>query len=458
MRRLGHEIIDRIVTHYEQLPGKPAMRRYTRAELESALWSALPAHPADLTNTLDVITHDVFGSMGHLNHPRFFGFIPTPGNFVSAMADALVAAYTPFCGTWIEGSGPAVIELNTIEWLCDLFGFPATAGGLFLSGGSLANLTALVVARESKPGTERASHVFYCSDQTHASVDRALRIIGYRGDQLRRITSAADFRIDLNALTDAIVADAASGRTPLAIIANAGTTNTGSVDPLPALAEIRDKHDLWLHADGAYGAAAILSARGRQELAGIDRVNSLTLDPHKWLFQPYDLGCTLVRDWNLLRKVFAYTTSAEYLQDAAIRGEEVNFCDLGPELTRPFRALKLWMSLKVFGAEAFSRAITRGIELAEFAEVELRRSQHWQVVSPAQLAIVAFRYIQPGGSDEDLDRLNRSISERAAADGCCFASTTVLRGRTVLRLCTIQPTTTEDDIRTAIACLEHQAS
>jgi aromatic-L-amino-acid/L-tryptophan decarboxylase len=458
MRRLGYEIIDRIITHYERLPALPAMRRHTRRELESALWSALPAQPADLTNTLDTITQYVFGSIGHLNHPRFFGFIPTPGNFVSAMADVLVAAYTPFCGTWIEGSGPAVIELNTIEWLCALFGFPSTAGGLFLSGGSLANLTALTVVRESKPGSDRASHHFYCSDQTHASVDRALRIIGYRNDQLRRLPCDADFRIDLQALETAIVADAESGRTPLAIIANAGTTNTGAVDPLRALADLCDAHDLWLHADGAYGAAAMLSPSGREALAGIDRVDSLTLDPHKWLFQPYDIGCTLVRDWNLLRKVFAYTTSAEYLQDAAIRGEEVNFCDLGPELTRPFRALKLWMSLKVFGAEAFARAITRGIALAEFAEAELRRSPHWQIVSPAQLAIVAFRYVQPGRSEEDLDQLNRAISETAAADGCCFASTTVLRGRTVLRLCTIQPTTTEDDIRTSIACLERQTS
>jgi len=332
---------------------------------------------------------------------------------------------------------------------------PESAGGLFLSGGSVATLAALAAARDSQPGTDTRQHLFYCSDQTHASVDRALRIIGYADEQIRRLASGDDFRLDVNTLTETIERDRVSGSVPVAVIANAGTTNTGAIDPLDTIADLCARERMWMHVDGAYGAAAIFTDRGAGLLKGIERCDSLTLDPHKWLFQPYPLGCLLVRRRAALRRVFSYTVKPAYLQDTEVEGGDVNFMDLGPELTRPFRALKLWMSLMVFGADAFARAIDHGFATAELAERLLRSRPHWQIVSAAAMGIVAFRYIAADGGE---DALNRNIADAVAEDGCCFVSTTVLRGRTVLRFCTIQPTTTPEDVQMSIDCMERAAA
>ena len=454
MRRTGYAVIDQIIEHYGALEGKPANRVASRERLANLLQEPLPECGMPFEEALDQAVRTAFEWIGHMNHPRFFGFIPTPGNYISALADALTAAYTPFCGTWLEGSGPGQVELVTIDWLCRKFGFPDGAGGLFLSGGSLANLTALAAARESQPGSARDRHVLYCSDQTHASIDRALRILGYDPAQLRRLPADRQFRLQVPLLEQAISTDRAAGLIPLAVIVNAGTTSTGAVDPLHPVADICTREHLWLHADAAYGGAAVFGRRGTGFLDGIGRVDSLTLDPHKWLFQPYDLGCVLVRDPKSLQQVFSYTVRPEYMQDIGSSRGEVNFCDFGPELTRPFRALKLWMSLKVFGAGAFAQAIDHGLALAEYAERVLRMKKGWEIVSPATLAILTFRCAPDGFEPAALDDLNRRIADAAAADGFCFLSTTVLGGRVALRLCTIQPSTTEADVRLSLDHLE----
>jgi glutamate/tyrosine decarboxylase-like PLP-dependent enzyme len=340
--------------------------------------------------------------------------------------------------------------LVTIDWLKEACGLPSSAGGLFVSGGSIANLTALAAARDHRPN-DISQHVIYVSDQTHSSIDRALKILGYKAAQLRKITSDASFRIDIAELKRAIDADLSAQRTPHAVVATAGTTNTGAVDPLHEVADICRNTNAWLHVDGAYGAAAVLSARGREILDGLGRADSITLDPHKWLFQPYLLGCVLVREPHHLLNFFRF--SPEYLRDTETEGGEVNLCDYGPELTRSFRALKLWMSLKVFGADAFGAAIDHGLACAETAERILRRHSRWEILSPAHLGIVCFRYVKPGLSEEQLDELNTEIARETADDGCCFVSTTVLRRRTSLRFCTIQPSTSEEDLERSIDCL-----
>ena len=454
MRAYGYRAIDTLVDHWSNIGNLPAMRVSPREPLEALLREPLPAAAASFEDVLAEAVAKPFSSIGHLNHPRFFGFIPTPSNFVSVLADALAAGYTPFCGTWLEGSGPAEVELVTLAWLNSLFGLPETAGGLYVSGGSIANLTALVAIRESKP--DRASHVIYCSDQTHSSVDRAVRIVGYDQSQFRRLPSDDAYRMSPAVLEEAVAADRRAGLTPLAVVANAGTTNTGAIDPFADLAAICRRERMWLHVDGAYGAAAVFSERGRALLHGIEHVDSITLDPHKWLFQPYPMGCLLMREPRHLRD--AFHVLPEYLRDTETRTGEINFCDYGPELTRPFRALKLWMSLKVFGADAFARAIDHGLRLAERTEELLRADDCWEVVSPASMAIVCFRYRTPNVDAAAEDRLQTEIAHAAATDGCCFMSTTALRGRTVLRMCTIQPTTTEDDLRVTLDRLRHHAT
>ncbi len=453
MRSLGYRIIDQIVEHFETLASKPVMRVSPRVELEAELRESLPEEPAPVDSLLDQLRRVVWSNIGNIQHPRFFAFIPSPSNFVSVMADALAAGFNPFAGNWIEGSGPAQIELVTIDWLREMCGLPETAGGLFLSGGSMANLTALAAARRARLDKRSDDAVLYFSDQTHNSIEKALRVLGFAHEQIRTLPSDEDFRLPVESLRRAVAEDRADGKRPFCVIANAGTTNTGAVDPLDQLADLCERENLWLHVDGAYGAAACLSERGRKLLAGIERADSLSLDPHKWLFQPYEIGCVLARDARLLKKTFH--TMAGYLEDTKrAEEEEINYYDYGVQLTRGFRALKLWLSIKTFGAAAFREAINHGFELAEFAEGLLRQSESWRIVTPATMGIVTFRFVADAAAESEINEIHRRMVEVMAEDGFAFANSTSLRGQTVMRLCTINPRTTEEDVRATIKQLE----
>ncbi len=453
MRALGYRVIDTLVEHFEELPDKPVTRRAERTDLEERLREVLPEHGSDAVEVLQRARQEVFANMMHVDHPRFFGFIPGPSNFVGAMADALAAGFNVFSGTWLESSGPTEIELVTIDWLRQLCGLPEGAGGLFVSGGSMANLTAMAVAREVKLGIHTAEAVAYCSEQTHSSVDRGLRMLGLAPHQIRKIPTDEEFRLSLPELRREVAADRAMGRRPFCVIANAGTTNSGAIDPLPQLADFCEEEGLWLHADAAYGGAAVLTEDGKALLGGLERVDSLTLDPHKWLFQPHEMGCVLLRDEELLKSAFRVVP--DYIKDADRAEEEVNFIDYGIQMTRGFRALKLWMSFQTFGLEGFREAIMRGISQAEFAEELLQESPRWEIVTPAQIGMVTFRYtLEKWCPPEELDALNRGLVEKMIEDSFAMVSSTVLNGHTVLRLCTNNPRTTDDDIRETLRRLE----
>lgn len=454
MRQLGYRVIDQIVEYYETVADKPVMNIAPRTELEARLSEPLPELPTDVFSLLDQLQRDVWSNMGNIIHPRFFAFIPGPSNFVSVMADALAAGFNPFAGNWLEGSGPAQIELVTIDWLRQMCDLPETSGGLFVSGGSMANLTALAAAKQNKLNNRTENSVVYFSDQTHSSLEKALRILGFQPDQIRKLPSDEKFRLLMPELRQAVAADRAAGRLPFCAIANAGTTNTGAVDPLNDIADFCSEENLWLHIDGAYGAAACLTERGKKLMAGIERADSLSLDPHKWLFQPFEIGCVILRDARGLKKTFH--TMAEYLEDTKRAEEqEINFYDYGLQLTRGFRALKLWLSLKTFGAETFRQAIEHNFEMAEFAESLVRQSSCWEVVSSATMGIVAFRFVPPTSATEaEINELNRRIVEAQIEDGFMFANSTSLGGRVVQRFCTINHRTTKDDVRASIEKLE----
>jgi aromatic-L-amino-acid decarboxylase len=437
MRKFGYAVVDLLAEHFASGHKERVGSKSDPSKLIPLFQGDPPEDGRSPNKILAQLERDVLPNNLRVDHPRFFAFVPGPNNFVSAMADALAAGLNVFNGTWFGGSAAAAVELGVVRWLCRTCGFPNTAGGLFVSGGSVANLTALVAARHALLLDRVGGAIVYFSDQTHSSVERALRVIGFLPEQLRRLASDENFRLSMRYLRAAITADRAKGLRPFCVIANAGTTNTGAVDPLNELADLATKEKLWLHVDGAFGAASILSERGGGLLGGLERADSISLDPHKWLFQSFECGCVLVRDVALLKSAFQIT--ADYLRDVHREPEQFNPCDHGVQLTRSFRALKVWLSLQTFGLAAFREAITRGFELAEIAERELRARKDWEILSPAQMATVCFRF----GNN---DALQTKVVDATMDDGYALLTSTTLRNAVALRLCTINPRTTEADV------------
>ena len=448
MRELGHLVVDRLVDHWTTLRDQPAGRRTGREVLERLLWEPPPEEGRDPEHVIRRVESDVLAHMGRVHHPRFFAFVPGPGNWIGVLADLLATGTNVFAGTWFEASGPAMVELVTADWLRMWCGLPSEAGGAFVSGGSMANLTALAVARRIALDDRIADATAYCSDQTHSAVDRAFAVLGFGQDQVRRLPSDDQYRLSVPSLREAVASDRAAGRRPFCVVANAGTTNTGAVDPLGDLADLCEGEGLWLHTDAAYGGAAVLCERGRRELPGLERSDSLALDPHKWLFQPFEIGCVLVRERQWLPTTFHVLP--DYLRDVETGLGEVNFADYGIQLTRGFRALKLWMSIQVFGVAAFRRAVERGFENAERAEKLLRDAGVWRIVTPARMGIVTFTWSGDGISADEARSVTMGLVEAALHDGTTLVSSTTLRGEPVLRLCGINPRTTREDLEMAV--------
>jgi glutamate/tyrosine decarboxylase-like PLP-dependent enzyme len=355
MRQQGYRIVDLLVDRL--LADGPPLQRATPAEMRERLGGPPPAEAQPLEAVFERLADDVLPFRSRVDHPRFLAFIPGSGTWPGALADFVASACNVYAGSWMESAGPSQVELEVLGWFKAWVGYPAEAAGSLTSGGSAANMTALACAREAKAGAMRDDLVLYASDQAHSSIARAARLLGFRPDQVRVLPTENDLRLAPESLAAAIEADLRAGRSPLAVTANAGSTNTGITDPLPELAEVCRKHGVWLHVDAAYGGFAVLSERGREQLRGLELADSLTLDPHKWLYQPFECGCVLVRDGRLLRSAFELVP--DYLSDARATDEEANFSDLGLQLTRTSRALKVWVSLQAFGLDAFRAAITR---------------------------------------------------------------------------------------------------
>jgi glutamate/tyrosine decarboxylase-like PLP-dependent enzyme len=452
MRRLGYRVVDEVIAHMETQRTQRVSTVHTRAALESAL-GPLIDDPTPVDTVMQLVRGEVLEAITQVDHPRFFAFVPGPGNFVGTMADTLAAGFNVFAGHWLAGSGPAAVELQTIEWLCQECGLPDTAGGLFVSGGSMANLTALATARQITLGGPDAVAVAYCSNQTHNSLAKGLRVIGFTAEQVRTIETDGELRLAPAALEQAIAEDRAAGRRPFCVIANAGTTNTGAVDPLDRVADICAANGMWMHVDGAYGAAAVLTPVGKRVLAGMHRADSITFDPHKWLFQPFEIGCVLVRDVRHLRQTFTVHADdhGEYLEDVTrIVGEEMIFYDHGVQLTRSFRALKLWMTLRVFGVRAMRDAIGYGIALAEETERLLRVDSRFEIVTPAQLGIVTFVPRHDGLTNDQVNAWVKRTVDAVLADGFAMLTSTTVFDRHVLRMCAINPQTTVADVRATL--------
>lgn len=433
MRRLGYWVVDRVVEHFEHGAEDPAIQISPGPELKDALGGPVPELPGDPIEAMQTLIDVALANMQHGDHPRYFARVPAPSSFAGVLGEWLGTGFNAIASSWTGSSGPATVELVVLDWLRELLGLPAGTEGVLLSGGSVSNLTALAAARQAiGPG------VAYLSDQTHASLLRALATLGFPPDQIRVLPSDRRLRLSAEAVREAVGEDRRQGRQPRFVIATAGTTNTGAIDELEGLAALAAAEDMWLHVDGAYGAPAALCPAGRASLRGMSRADSLVLDPHKWLFSPIDVGCLFVRRPGVLTG--AFSMRPEYLADVRQGQGEVNFGDRSPELTRRSRALKLWLMFRTYGAERLSSAIARGIALAEHAQRRLESGQGWEVVTPAQLGIVTFT--RTGWSEADHAERVAALS----ASGYATLTSTRLQGRSALRLCTINPRTTEADI------------
>src|SRR3954447_21878346 len=304
MRRMGYAVVDLLVRRITELADGPVLRRATVAEMRARIDEPPSSGPGAFDELLAHLDRDVLPFVGHFDHPRFFGYIPGAGTWPAALGDLIAAATNVDSGAWRESAGPSQLELTVLDWFRMWIGYPPGAGGILVSGGSAANLTAIACAREAIVGPMTPRLVAYASDQTHSSVARAARHLGFRPDQVRVVPTDERFRIRVDDLAGAIDADARAGRVPFLVIANAGTTSTGSVDDLAAIAELCHRRGIWLHVDGAYGGFAVLTARGREALAGMDLADSVTLDPHKWLGMPFEVGCLMARDGATLERAF----------------------------------------------------------------------------------------------------------------------------------------------------------
>ena len=436
----------------ESLPGRPAS---DLEELEQATAPFRGPAPEDGT-AFDAVLQQVgraaakgFTTAG----PGYLAYIPGGGLWAAAVADFVATGINKYVGVWNAAPALAQIEATAVRWLCDLFGYPPQARGILTSGGSLSNFSAIVAARRSLLPEDFLAGTIYVTDQVHASVAKSALLAGFPQRSIRVVARDRALRMEPDALREVVRADRGAGSRPFLVVASAGTTNTGAIDPIADVADVAADEGLWLHVDGAYGGLFQLTERGRRAFSGIGRADSIAVDPHKTMFLPYGTGALLVREGARLRE--AHSVHAEYLQDLAGEEEIPNFTDYSPELSRDFRGLRLWLPVKLHGLRAFREALDEKLDLARFLHSELAEVDGVELPWEPELSVVAFRH-RPrwGGADE----FNRRLLERINASKRVFLSSTMIDGRFVIRACIVSHRTHLDRVEEAAEIIKKAAA
>lgn len=445
MRAWVDQAMNQIIPYLKSLPQQPAAIWENGADVARSLAEAeAPNNGAPLDELLHHIFQQVVPHSLNTAGPGYLAYIPGGGLFHTALADLIADAVNRYVGVWIGSPGMVQLESNVIRWFCNVVGYPSTAestsaahapGGILTSGGSVANLTAMVTARRNHFGDDFSRGTVYVSDQIHHSITKAAMIAGLPTKNVRVIAAGPDYRMDLDAVRTQIHADRASGMQPFLLIGSGGTVNTGAVDPMHGLADLAQQESMWFHVDGAYGAFFAMTERGGRALNGMERADSITLDPHKSLFLPYGTGCLLVRDGAKLRQ--AHSVSGDYMPAYQQEEDLVDFCNSSAELSRSNRGMRCWLPIKMAGMQAFVDALDEKLDLARHAADTLRQMTDVCVVAEPELSLLAFRLEPSNLNLEQLNQLNQQWIDAVNRCGNVYLTGTWLDGKFTLRICVL---------------------
>ena len=452
-RTMAGATVDFLANYFENLETRPVVVPTTSRAIRERIDEPLPAAGADFDGLLATVRDVICQYSRHSAHPRMFGYVASPGTAVTSVAHMLAAAMNINVTAWRSAPSAADMERLTIDWLKEMLGYPATAGGLLISGGSMANFAALGAARTAKAGVDVVREgmgavgkrmCVYVSEESHYSIGKAAGMLGLGESNVRAVKTDERLHIDLADLERLVEEDRAAGHLPFCVVGNAGTTATGAFDPMIEVGNFARRNDLWFHVDAAYGGFAALAPSARHFFAGIEQADSIALDPHKWLYLPIGCGCVLYKDPATAHAAFAH--GAEYTRTIGLANDEAfAFWDYGPELTRPFRALDLWMLIKFAGTERLGQAIEENIACAKYFEELVKASDDFEMLAPVELSVFCFRYV-PKGFTGDLDDFNEKLLVKVQRAGSTYLSNARLRGRFALRGCVLNYRTTRADM------------
>jgi len=451
MISMGRRCLDFIAHHIESLPRQDSQSLAEAGKMALRFRERPPEEGASFEELLEIFSRALPYAMNTAG-PGYMAFIPGGGLYEAALADFLACATNRYVGVWGAAPVLARLELNVIQWFCHWMGYDEEAMGILTTGGSMANFSAIVTARTAMLDENFLCGTIYTTSQCHHSVIKSARLAGFPASAIRTVNIKKEQAMDTAHLKEYIETDRKSGLTPFMIVANAGTTNTGTIDPMDEIADIASSENLWLHADGAYGGFFYLTERGKVRLRGMERAHSITLDPHKGLFLPYGTGCLLVREGKYLKE--AHSFQASYLQDIN-DNEAVNFSEYSPELSRDFRGFRVWLPLRLYGAAAFRRALDEKLDLAEYAFDKLSASGLFEMATPLDLSVVTFRARCGQG---DANEFNHRLLERVNAEKRVFLSSTVIDGRFTLRICILSFRCHRDRVEEAVESLIRNAA
>jgi len=454
--RVFHAAVDVCLAHVQNGRSRPVWRPTPEA-VQQRFREPLPRDGQPLEDLFSTFEEDILPFGTGNTHPRFWGWVHGSGNIAGALGEMLAAFMN--CNAGGRDHIATYVERQVLDWCKEIFAFPQTAGGILTSGTSMGTLIALAVARNAKAGIDvqklgvaaAGPLVGYASAEAHFSVAKTFDLLGLGSEALRVVPVNADYQIRVDRLAEMVEADRADGRLPFVVIASAGTVNTGAIDDLSRVASFCRSEKLWMHVDAAFGGLAILTSEVRTQLAPIAEADSVAFDVHKWLHVPYDAGCVLVRDEAAHRRAFAARPHYLAGQAQGLAGGEPWFCDYGPELSRSFRALKVWFTLKAYGCDRFAELIARNCAQARLLGTLVERHPELELLANVSLNIVCFRFVAPGLDDAELDTLNAQLAAQLQTSGAAVTSTTRLAGKTVLRAAITNHRTTTHDLELLVS-------